>query len=196
MATQHSPPASQALSQFRNTLPPAPPAPVSMLGSPCPATPSQAPTYLATPRQSPRLTQYASMRVYPSQAPSPRVDSRVSPRHVASPRDNSTTPQHTITPLTPHPTTLNAPYAPQGMSDENLFNTFEEEHMETPSLLRYSTRAGARQHSAHSVQHQAPRVFHPITFTNTHVYHIALRHASSPIPMANAVINQDTGASL
>jgi hypothetical protein len=63
-------------------------------------------------------------------------------------------------------------------------------------LPRYNTRARTRQHSAHSVQHQVPRAFRPITFTNTNGCHISPRHAINPIPMADAVVNQDTGASL
>jgi hypothetical protein len=105
-ATQHLPPASQASSQFRNTLPPFP---VSTLGSPCPAIPSWAPTYLATPSQSSRLARYASPRVRPIQAPSPRVDPGVSPRQGASPMVDPATPHHNISPLTPHHAAPNAP---------------------------------------------------------------------------------------
>jgi hypothetical protein len=70
-------------------------------------------------------------------------------------------------PITPHPAAANAPYVPQGMAGVNLFDTFEEEHMETPSLLRYNTSAMVRHHSADQAQLFAPRVFRPITFTNT-----------------------------
>jgi hypothetical protein len=59
-APQHSPSTSQASSQFRKTIPPAP---VPMLGSSCPAPPSPTPTYLATPRQSPCLARYPSLRM-------------------------------------------------------------------------------------------------------------------------------------
>jgi hypothetical protein len=130
-ATQHSHPASQASSQFRNTIPPVR---VSMLGSPCPETPSRVPTYLATPRQSPRLARYPSPRMIPIQAPSPRVAPRVNPGHVASPRVDITIPQHNIIPMAPHPAAPNAPYVPQGMAGENIFNTFEEGHLETPTV--------------------------------------------------------------
>jgi hypothetical protein len=80
--TQHAPPMSQASSQCRNTIPPAP---VYMLGSP-----RQEPTYIATPHQSPRLAPYPSPRVSPGQAPSPRGAPRVNPMNVASPRVNPT----------------------------------------------------------------------------------------------------------
>jgi hypothetical protein len=161
-ATQHLPPTSQASSQLRNTIHPAP---VPMLGSPCPATPSQAPPCLATLHQSPRLARYASPRVSPSQAPSPMVAPRVNPRHIASLRVDPTTPHHNVISLTPYPAEPNSPYVHQCVAGENLFNTFEGEHLETPSLPRYNTRARAQQHSAHSIQHHAPRVFCPITFT-------------------------------
>jgi hypothetical protein len=49
-ATQHSSPVYQALSQFRNTIPHVY---MPILGSPQLSIPSQAPTYLATPFQSP-----------------------------------------------------------------------------------------------------------------------------------------------
>jgi hypothetical protein len=80
------------------------------------------------------------------------------------------------------------------MTGENLFKTFEEEHLETPSLPRYNTWA-AYQHSAHSIQHHAPHIFHPIAFTTAHGCPIAQR-AVNPTPMANGVINQYTGTSL
>jgi hypothetical protein len=193
MAPQHSPPTSQASSQFRNIIPPSH---VPMLGFPCPETPSPAPTYLATPRQSPRLARYPYPRVSPSQTPSPSVVPRVNPRHVASPRVDPTIPQHSVTSLIPHPAAPNSPYVPQGMAGENIFDTFEEEHMETPSLPRCSTGARAQQHSANIVQHHAPCVFHPITFTNNQGCHISPQRAINQIPMANAVIIQDTGTSL
>jgi hypothetical protein len=82
------------------------------------------------------------------------------------------------------------------MAGEKLFDTFQEEHMENPSLLRYNTGARAHQHSAHNIQHHAPRVFHPIMLTNIQGCHIAHQHTIRQIPMANAVINQDTGTSL
>jgi hypothetical protein len=185
-STQHSHPAYQASSQSRNTVHPVP---VPMLGFPCPATPSYTPTYLATQRQSPCLARYASLRVIPSQAPYTGVYPRVIPMHVASLRVDPTIPQHNGIPLTPHHSAPNAPYVHQGMAGENLFNTFEEEHLDTPSLPRYNTRARVHQHSAHNIQHHAPRVFHPITFTTAHDCRIAHQHAINPIPMANVVIN-------
>jgi hypothetical protein len=75
----------------------------------------------------------------------------------------------------------------------DLFDKFEEEHMETTTLPRYNTRVRAQLHqSANSSQHHTPK----ITFTNTQVYHEAPQRAVNHIPIANAVINQDTGASL
>jgi hypothetical protein len=64
------------------------------------------------------------------------------------------------------------------MAGMNLFDTFEEEHMETPALPRYTTRARARHHSANEAQFLAPRIFCPIAFTN------------------NQSVAQDTGTSL
>jgi hypothetical protein len=96
-------------------------------------------------------------------------------------------PPTTIIPLTPHPESVNAPYIPQGMAGVNLFDTFEEEHMDTPTVPRYNTRAFARQHSAHQAQTLSPRIFRPIAFTT---------HQNITMPMANSVINEDTGASL
>jgi hypothetical protein len=84
---------------------------------------------------------------------------------------------------------------PQGMAGEYLFDIFEEEHTETPSTPRYTTRTGAQQHSANSVKHHVPRVT-PLTFTNTQGFHIAPQRAINHIPMTNDVINQDTGVSL
>jgi hypothetical protein len=68
--------------------------------------------------------------------------------------------------------------------------------METPSLPRYATRGRARQHSANNAHNHAPHVSRPLTFTSTQVFHAAPKQAINQIPMANAVINQDTGASL
>jgi hypothetical protein len=110
---------------------------------------------------------------------------------------NHTLPLNSIIPLTPHPASANAPYVPQYMAGVNLFDTFEEEHnMEAPSLPRYNTRARTRQHSANQAQLLAPRVFCPITLTNTQGFNAAPKQANNNIPMANAVINQDTGAGL
>jgi hypothetical protein len=73
------------------------------------------------------------------------------------------------------------------MAGVNLFDTFEEEHKTTPTIPRYNTRALARQHAAHQAQTLSPRIFRPIAFTT---------HQHIPMPMANSVINEDTGASL
>jgi hypothetical protein len=68
--------------------------------------------------------------------------------------------------------------------------------MGPPTLHRYNTRARACQHSENNAQHHATHVFCPITFTNTQVFHASPKQGIHQIPMANAVINQDTGASL
>jgi hypothetical protein len=156
----------------------------------------QAPPAPTMRRQSPHLSRYPSQRVNPRHAPSPRVAPIVNPVNVASPRVNHTLPHHRVIPLTPHPPASNAPCVPQGMAGINVFDTFEEEHMETPSLPRYNTRARARQHSANNAQHRAPHVLRPITFTNTQVFNADPKQAINHIPMANAVIDQDTGSIL
>jgi hypothetical protein len=101
-----------------------------------------------------------------------------------------------VIPLTPHPAAENAPYVPQGMAGLNLFDTFEEEHMETPSLPRYNTRARTCQHSATQAQLLAPRVFCPITFTNTQGFYVSPKQDTTHIHMVNDVIIQNTGTSL
>jgi hypothetical protein len=116
-ATQNSPHTSQASSQLRNTIHPAP---VPMLGSPCMAPPSPASTYIATPCQSPRLAQYPSQRVSPGQSLYPRVAPRVKPRHVESPRVDPTLQQHSVIPLTSHPAAENSPHVPQCMVGGSL----------------------------------------------------------------------------
>jgi hypothetical protein len=146
------------------------------------------------PVSAPRLV--SSLNVNPSQAPSQRVDSRVKPMHLTSPRVDPTIPHHSVIPLTPYPAALNAPYVPQGMAGENIFDTFKEEHTETPPLPQYNTRATEQQYSAHIVQHNAQRVSRPITLTNIQDYHIVPHHSINQVPISNAVINQDTGASL
>jgi hypothetical protein len=83
---------------------------------------------------------------------------------------------------------------PQGMAGMNLFDTFEEEHMETTALPRYNTRAIACKHSANQAHFLAPRIFRPIAFTNNQTF--PLTQAPNPITMASAIINEDTGASL
>jgi hypothetical protein len=120
----------------------------------------------ACPSQSPRLARYPSQRVIPIQAPYPRVAPRLKPVDVSYPRVARTFPRNSIIPLTPHPAAENSPYVPQGMAGMNLFDKFEEEHMETTSLPRYNTRARARQHSANQAYFLAPRVFLPIAFKN------------------------------
>jgi hypothetical protein len=134
--TQHAPPMSQASSQLRSTVPPYH---VPFLGPHIQSPPSS-----KTTSQSPRLARYPSQRVNPRQSPSPRVTPRVNLVHSASLRVNHTLPPRIIIPLNPHTAAANAPYVPQGMAGVNLFDTFEEEHMETPSLPRYNTRARAR----------------------------------------------------
>jgi hypothetical protein len=187
---QHAPPVAQASSQFRSTVPP--------VHSPETAPRMQEPPIPATPNQSPQLAQHQSQRVSSSQAPSPRVAPRMNPMDVSSLRVTHTLPITDVIPLTQHPAAENAPYLPQGMAGMNPFDTFEEEHMETPALPRYNTRVRARQHSANQAQFLAPRIFRPIAFTNNQSFSVTSTQAPNPnpIPMANAVINQDTSASL
>jgi hypothetical protein len=85
---------------------------------------------------------------------------------------------------------------PQGMAGVNLFDTFEEEHMETPAVPRYNTRARARQHSAHQAQTLSPRIFLPIAFTDNQKITLPIHQNPQTMPMANSVINEDTGTSL
>jgi hypothetical protein len=68
--------------------------------------------------------------------------------------------------------------------------------MESPSLPRYNTRSRARHHSTNQAQFLAPRICRPIAFTNNQGVAITPRHVTTHIPMANAVINQYTGARL
>jgi hypothetical protein len=105
-------------------------------------------------------------------------------------------PPATVIPISPHPASVNAPYMPQGMSGVNLFDTFEEEHMENPTVPRYNTISLARQHSAHQAQTLSPRIFRPIAFTNNKKITLAIQQNPLTMPMANSVINEDTGASL
>jgi hypothetical protein len=99
-------------------------------------------------------------------------------------------------PLTPHPASDNAPYMPQVMAGIKLSDTFEEEHMETPAIPRYNTRARSRQHSSNQSHTLTPRIFRPIAFTNNQAITLPFKQAPQTIPMANSVINEDTGASL
>jgi hypothetical protein len=120
----------------------------------------------------------------------------MNPIHVSSPRVTPTMPLADVIPLTPHPSAENAHYVPQVMAVMHLFDNFEEEHMETPALPRYNTRARAHQHSANQAQFLAPRIFRPIAFTHNQRIAATSTQSPNPIPMANAVINQETGAIL
>jgi hypothetical protein len=174
--SQHAPPVAQTSSQFRSTVPPVHIPEVSLR--------MQAPPVPATPIQSPRLARYPSQRVSPIQAPS------------LSLRVTHKLPITSVIPLTPHPAEESAPYVPQGMAGMNLFETFEEEQMETPALPRHTTRSRAHQHSSNQAHFLAPRIFRPIAFTNNQSVDVEPTQAPNHIPMANDVINQDTGSSL
>jgi hypothetical protein len=175
--SQHAPPLSQNSSQFRSTVQQGTATPTRMPRQPIPPTP------ICSTSLAPRRSQ----RVIPIHVLSPRVTPRFNSSHVVPPRVTTPLPPTTVIPLTPHPASVNAPFIPQGMAGVNLFDTFEEEHMNTPAVPRYNTRALARQHSVHQDQTLIPRIFRPIVFTT--YQHI-------PMPMANSVINEDTGASL
>jgi hypothetical protein len=176
--SQHAPQLSQNSSQFRSTVQQGTANPTRMPRQPIPPTP------FCSPSLDPRRYQ----RVLPIQVPSPRVTPRFNSSHVAPLRVSTPLPPTTVIPLTPHPASVNVPYILQGTAGVNLFDTFEEEHMTTPTVPRYSTRALARQHSAHQAQTLTPpRIFRPIAFTT---------YQNIPMPMANSVINEDTGASL
>jgi hypothetical protein len=154
---QHAPPLIHNSSQFRSTVPPG-----------CNAQPlMQEPPVPEDPTISPPLAPHISQRVSPNQVPSPRVAPRMNPSDVASPRVTNTLPLVDVIPLTPHPAAENAHYMPQGMAGMNLFDTFEEEHMETPALPRYNTRARARQHSANQAHFLAPRISAPLYLQTT-----------------------------
>jgi hypothetical protein len=120
----------------------------------------------------------------------------MNPVHVAYPIVDCTLPRNSGIPLVQHQSAASASYVPQCMAGVNLFDTFEEEHMETPSLPRNNTRARARQHYANQAQLLAPRIFRLITFTNTQGFHVAPKQVTNHIHMVNDVINQDTGSSL
>jgi hypothetical protein len=98
-----------------------------------------------TPSQSPRLARYPSQRVSPRQAPYPRVAPRTNPMDVSYPKVTHTLSITSVIPLTSHPEAVNATYVPQGIAGMNIFDTFEEEHMEYPALPGYNTRDRARQ---------------------------------------------------
>jgi hypothetical protein len=82
------------------------------------------------------------------------------------------------------------------MAGMNLFENYEEEHIETPALPRYNTRSRVHQHSANQAQILAQRIFRPIAFTNNQSVAVTPTQPPNHIPMANVVINQDTGSSL
>jgi hypothetical protein len=150
----------------------------------------------ATPIISPTLAPRRSQRVIPSQVPSLRVTPRMNPNDVASPRVTDELPLTDFVPLTPHPASDNAPYMPQGMAGMNLCDTFEKEHMETPAVPRYNTRARSRQHSANQAHTLTSRIFRPIAFTNNQTINLPFKQETQNMPMANYVINEDTGNSL
>jgi hypothetical protein len=135
---QHAPPLTQNSSKVRSTDPPGCNTQTCMQEPPVPENPTI----------SPPLAPHLSQRVSPSQVPSLRVSTRTIPSNVASPRVTTTLSLADVIPLTPHPAAENAPYVTQGMAGTNLFDTFEEEHMDTPSLPRYNTRAREGQHSS------------------------------------------------
>jgi hypothetical protein len=167
---QHAPPLSQNSSQFRSTVQQGTVDQTRMPQQPIP-----------TPVRSPSLAPRRPQRVIPIQVPSPRVTPRLNSSNVAPPRVPTPLPPTTVIPITPHPASVNAPYMPQGMAGVNLFDTFEEEHMTTPTIPRYNTRALDRQHAAHQAQTPSPRIFRPIAFTT---------HQKIPMPLANSVINR------
>jgi hypothetical protein len=150
----------------------------------------------STPIISPTLAPRRSQIVIPSQVPSPRVTPRMNPNAVASPRVTAELPLTDVVPLTPHPASNNAPYMPQGMAGMNLFDAFDEEHMETPAVPRYNTRARSRQHSANQSHTLNPSIFRPIAFTNNQTIPLPFKQATQTLPMANSVINEDTDPSL
>jgi hypothetical protein len=118
----------------------------------------------------------------------------MNPRDVTSPRVTSELPPNTVIHLTPHPSSVNAPYIPQGMAGVNLFDTFEEEHMETPAVPRYNTRARALQHSAHQAQTLSPRILRLLAFTNNQNITFPIQQNPQTMPMSNSVINEDTNS--
>jgi hypothetical protein len=183
---QHAPPLAQNYSTFRSTVQQGCTTHTRMPMQPIPATP------IISPTRAPRRSQ----RVIPSQVPSPRVTPRLNPNYVASPRVTTALPLTYVAPLTPHPASDNAPYMPQGMAGMNLFDTFEEEHIETPAIPRYNTRARARQQYSKQAHTLTSRIFRPIAFPNNQTITLPFKQATQNMPMANSVINEDTGASL
>jgi hypothetical protein len=124
--SQHAPPLSQNSSQCRGTVLQGTYIPTRMPRQPLPPTP------VLSPSLAPRRSQ----REIPIQLPSQRVTPRMNPSDVASPTVTTALPPATVIPLSPHPASVNAPYMQQGMAGVNLFDTFEEEHMETPAVPR------------------------------------------------------------
>jgi hypothetical protein len=120
---QHAPPLSQNSSQFRSTVQQGTVTQTRMPQQPIP-----------TPVCSPSLAPRRSQRVIPIQVPSPRVIPRLNSSNVASPRVPTPLLPTTVIPITPHPASVNAQYMPQGTAGVNLFDTFEEEHMTTPTI--------------------------------------------------------------
>jgi hypothetical protein len=57
---------------------------------------------------------------------------------------------------------------PQGMAGMNLFDTFEEEHMETPAIPRYNTR---------EPEHASTLSIRIILLNNTFSYPLTLQAA-------------------
>jgi hypothetical protein len=149
-----------------------------------------------TPNISAPLTSHRSQTVNPSQVPSLRVEPRMNPYDVASPRVITALPLADVIPLTPHPDANNEPYMPQGMAGMNVFDTFEEEHMETLAIPRYNTRAIASQHSANQAHTLKQSILCPIDFKRNKAFAIPITQAPRTMPMANEVVNEDTGASL
>jgi hypothetical protein len=124
------------------------------------------------------------------------VTPRMNPYDVSSPRVTTALPLADAIPRTPHPDADNAPYMPQGMAGMHLFDTFEEEHMETPAIPRYNTRVRASQHSANQDHTLKQHSVCPIAFTNNQDIAMPLTQASQTMPMANSVSNEDTGDSI
>jgi hypothetical protein len=120
----------------------------------------------------------------------------MNPMDISSPRATHTLPITSATPITSHLAAGNPSNVHQGMEGMNLFENFEEEHMESPTLPRYNTRARARQLSANQAQFLAPHILLPIAFTNNQSVDVTPRQATYHMSMANDVINQDTGARL
>jgi hypothetical protein len=96
----------------------------------------QDPPVPATATRYAPLAPHRSQRLSPSQVPSPRVVPRMNPSGVASPRVTTTLPLADVIPLTLHAAAENDHYMLQGMAGMNLFDTFEEERMETPDIPR------------------------------------------------------------